>query len=100
MRITVQMIIHTDDQKLVKDIACLERQDLSAETLGLTLEEAKVITSSIQETMTAYQVSQYALSQRECRCCGNTQRIKGYNSLIYRTLFGILHLKSPRLLAF
>ncbi|OJX14396.1 MAG: hypothetical protein BGO77_02790 [Caedibacter sp. 37-49] len=98
MRITIQMIIHTDDQKIVKDISCLERQELSAETLGLTLEEAKVITSGIQETMTAYQVSQYTSNQRACRCCGKPRLIKGYNPLIYRTLFGILHLKSPRLL--
>jgi len=98
MKITIQMIIDNDDKKIVKEISFLERQELSAETFGLTLEEAKIIMSGIQKAMTAYQVSRYANNQRSCPCCGKPRFIKGYNPLTYRTLFGILHLKSPRLL--
>lgn len=98
MKITIQMIIDDEDQKTVKDVAYLERHELSAEMLGLTLAEAKIITSGIQEAMTAYQVSKYTHDQRPCLCCGKLRPIKGYRPLTYRTLFGILHLKSPRLL--
>ena len=98
MKITIQMIIDDENQKIVKDVACLERDELSDEMLGLTLKESKIITSSIQETMTTYQVSHYTHHQQTCLCCGKLRPIKGYRSLTYRTLFGILHLKSPRLL--
>jgi hypothetical protein len=98
MKITIQMIIDDENQKTVKDITYLERQELSEETLGLTLEEAKIITSGIQNEMTAYQVLNYTRCQRPCPCCGKVRSIKGYRPLTYRTLFGILHLKSPRLL--
>jgi hypothetical protein len=98
MKVTIQMIIDDEDKKTVKEVACLERHELSAEMLGLTLIEAKTITSGIQETMTAYQVSKYTHDQRPCLCCDKLRFIKGYSLLTYRTLFGILHLKSPRLL--
>ena len=98
MKITIQMIIDDEDQKTVNDVACLERDELSAEMLGLTLTEAKIITSGVQKTMTDYQVSKYMHDQRPCLCCGKLRFIKGYSSLTYRTLFGILHLKSLRLL--
>ena len=48
MKVTIQMIIYDDEgtQKTINDIACLQRRELSAETLGLTLEEAKVIVAA------------------------------------------------------
>lgn len=98
MKITIQMFIDDENQKTVKDVACLERQELSAEMLGLTLAESKIITSGIQRTMTDYQVSKYTRDQQPCLCCGKLRSIKGYWPLTYRTLFGTLHLKSPRLL--
>src|SRR3990167_853416 len=98
MKITIQMIIDDGGQETVKNVAFLERHELSAELLGLTLTEAKIITSGIQKTMTDYQVSKYTHDQRPCLCCGKLRFIKGYTPLTYRTLFGILHIKSPRLL--
>lgn len=99
MKITIQIIIDDDDgtQKTINDIACLQRRGLSAETLGLTLEEAKVITSGVQQRMTDYQISHYTRHQLSCPCCGKLRTIKDHNLLTYRTLFGRLHLKSPRI---
>ncbi|MEO8963276.1 MAG: hypothetical protein ABI370_01190 [Gammaproteobacteria bacterium] len=37
------------------------------------------------------------MSQRKCAYCNKNQNVKGYHSIQYRTLFGIVNLPSPRL---
>lgn len=96
MKIRIQLIIDDDNHNITEDIACLNRDELSAETLGLTLKESKTINAEIQKKMVDRQIKHFALQNRFCPCCGAILAIKGYNSLIYRTLFGKLHLKSPR----
>jgi hypothetical protein len=98
MRIRVQFIIDRENQSTTEDIVCLERGELVAETLGLTLKEAKTINSEIQKKIIAYQIMEFVSHHRFCPCCGKTLSIKGYHLLIYRTLFGKICLKSPRLL--
>lgn len=51
MKIRIQFIIDSENRSSTEDIACLEREELTAETLGLTLQEAKTITSEIQKKM-------------------------------------------------
>lgn len=97
MKITIQTIIEDNNQKTIQEVTSIEREELSAETLGLTLKEAKNITAGIQTIMTAHQVADYTASQRICVQCNKQRSIKGYVALTYRTLFGTLHLKSPRL---
>ena len=48
MKITIQKIIEYNNKKIVQDVASIEREELSSETLGLTLKEAKTITGGIQ----------------------------------------------------
>lgn len=99
MKITIQMVIEDDKNlKTVKEVTCLERKELSIETLGLTLNESKLILSGIQETMTIHQAEEYTSQQRNCPSCNRPRSIKGHNPLTYRTLFGTLHFQSPRLL--
>lgn len=97
MKIRIQFIIDSGNQNSTEDIACLEREELTAETLGLTLQEAKAITSEIQKKMIDHQITDFVSHNRFCSCCGATLSIKGYHPLIYRTLFGKICLKSPRL---
>jgi hypothetical protein len=97
MKIKIQFMVESENhQTIIEDIACLERGEMSAETLGLTLEESKSINAEIQKKMVDHQIKNFASQHRFCSCCGAVLSIKGYNSLIYRTLFGKLHLKSPR----
>lgn len=98
MKIKIQFIIDSEDRSSTEDIACLEREELTAETLGLTLQEAKTITSEIQKKMIGHQITDFVSHNRFCPCCGSTLSIKGYHPLVYRTLFGKICLKSPRLL--
>lgn len=40
MQVDIQMIITQGDQKTTHDVLCFEREELSIETLGLTLKES------------------------------------------------------------
>ena len=51
MQVNIQMVITNGDQKTVHDILCFKRQELSPETLGLTLKESKQVTAAIQQIM-------------------------------------------------
>ena len=43
MKVKIQVVTVTDDgQETTRDIACVERQDLTPETFGLSLTEAYV----------------------------------------------------------
>ena len=97
MKIKIQVVIDDDDQVITEDIISLVRDDLSAETLGMTLKEAKEIAIRIQQKLVTHQIVDYLAHHRTCSYCGKSRNIKGYHSLIYRTLFGKLSLKSPRL---
>lgn len=44
MKVHIQMVIsHDNQQQMTYDILCLKRQELSLETLGLTLTDSKMI---------------------------------------------------------
>ena len=50
MKLTLQVVMQQDDQPpRVTEIACLERDTLSSETLGLSLQEAKTVLAQLQE---------------------------------------------------
>ncbi len=97
MKIKIQMVIDQDDQVITEDIVSLVRDDLSAETLGMSLKESKDIAAGIQQSLVTHQITDYLIHHRACPCCGKSRWMKGYHSLVYRTLFGKLSVKSPRL---
>lgn len=97
MQVKIQMVIEHDSHIITEDIYSLVRDELSAETLGMNLNEAKAMMAAIQHTLVAQQIADYVAQHRACACCGKQQAIKSYHTLIYRTLFGKLTLKSPRL---
>ena len=97
MKIKIQFVIDHEGQSITEDIAYLTRDELSPETLGMSLKEVKKITAGIQQAMVTHQITDYLAHHRNCACCGKILRIKGYHTLVYRTLFGKLSIKSPRL---
>lgn len=99
MKMTIQVVIEQQNQIITETITSLDRQELSPETLGLNLGEAKQITAGIQQVMTRYQIDEYSIGQRTCKDCKKKLLNKGYHTLKYRTLFGKMSLKSPRLLS-
>ena len=98
MKIKIQMTIENDSgETKMEDIVTINRGELSIETVGLTLKEAKDVTANIQELMTRHQFMEYIAKKRFCSCCGKIRCVKGYHSLTFRTVYGKLKIKSPRL---
>jgi hypothetical protein len=98
VKYTIQVVITTDEgQTKTRDIAGLEREDLSSTTLGLTLAEGKAILKALQEIIIAQQLRAFLKMQQLCPHCGTPQRSKGYHPMKLRTLFGTIPVKSPRL---
>jgi hypothetical protein len=99
MKIKLQLIIEADDgaPAVATEVACLQRADLTPETLGLTLAEAKELLARVQETVVMQQATAYVNQQRACPQCGTNRPCKGHHQIVVRTLFGKLQLPSPRL---
>jgi hypothetical protein len=98
MKIKVQVVTITDDgQETTRDIACVERQDLTPETLGLSLAEGKAVLQALQEVVVAWQMQAYLQQQRLCPHCGKARRSKGVHHTVFCTVFGTLPVDSPRL---
>ena len=100
MRIRVQVLIESDQEATplhIEEVACFERDQLTPETLGLRLSEAKQLLAGVQQVMTGSQVEEYVEHQRLCSHCQHPLTYKGHHQIGVRTLFGKLTLSSPRL---
>jgi hypothetical protein len=98
MQVKVQVVTMTDDgQEITQEIACIERQDLSPVTLGLSLAEGKAVLQALQEVVVEWQMEAYLRQQRACPQCGKVRRRKGLHHTVFRTVFGVLSVESPRL---
>ena len=99
MKISIQIIIDPENGEptVIKPIAEFRREDLAADTLGLTIEESKSLLRNIQSEFVDQQVKQYIDKHKTCNQCHKELKIKGQNKIVYRTLFGKLKLSNPRL---
>src|SRR2546425_5563816 len=98
MKVTVQVVTRSDDgQESIREVACVERADLTPETLGLSLAEGKTILQAIQEVVVEWQMQAYLGQQRHCPQCGHLRHSKGAHHTVFRTVFGSLPVESPRL---
>jgi hypothetical protein len=98
MKYAVHVVITTDEgQTETREIACVEREDLTPTTLGLTLAEGKTILKALQEVVVEQQMTTYLKTQRPCAHCGHRQRSKGSHTTHVRTVFGTISVQSPRL---
>jgi hypothetical protein len=99
MRITVSVSIQADDDSpaVADDVFTCERTSpLSADTVGLHLDEAKAPLSGVQETMVAEQAKATLAGNAVCPSCGAARRHKDTRQIVVRTLFGVVRLSSPR----
>ena len=97
MRVTVQVIVTSDDGKeSIRDLACIEREELTAESLGLSIADSKKLLQSLQEVIVEWQMKDYVESQRHCPDCGKLRHGKGVHHSAFRTVFGKIPVESPR----
>jgi hypothetical protein len=98
MKVTVQVVTLSEDgQESMREVACVERADLTPATLGLSLAEGKTILQAIQEVVVEWQMQAYLSQQRHCPQCGHLRHSKGAHHTVFRTVFGALPVESPRL---
>lgn len=98
MKVIVQVVTIADDGvETRRDVASLERTDLSPATLGLSLEEGKAVLKSLQEVVVEWQLDDHLRRQRTCPTCGRVRRSKGSHAMTLRTVFGSIPVGSPRL---
>ena len=98
MQFKVQVITLTDDgEESVRDVACVERDDLTAAGLGLSIADSKPILQGIQEVVVEWQMNDYLDARRHCPDCGKLRHSKGAHHIVFHTVFGDLPVESPRL---
>src|SRR5437764_9404850 len=101
MRLRVQVVIEADDDDdhqapAVHEVAQIDREALSVDTLGLQLEEAKHLLEQVQAVVAEEQVRTSLAQQVACPSCGRARAHKDAHPIVLRTLFGTPHLRSPR----
>lgn len=97
MKFTIQ-IKFEDGSILPLTAAQIERADpVSAATLGLTLDESKALLANIQKELVEFQFQHFVQNQRTCIQCGTRRTIKDYHSACFKSLFGGVSLRVPRL---
>ena len=62
--------------------------DLVAGNIGLSIEDGKAITASLQRHIVEQQCALYAPFRRHCQGCGGTRPIKDYSTRTIRTVHG------------
>ena len=87
----------TTEAPVVHQIASIDRDELEAETLGLTLADGQAILRELQTAVTVRQVATWQAQQRLCPVCGRCRPLRGRHRLVYRTVFGTVTLDSERL---
>ena len=99
MKISVQVIVDHEngDPTIIKSMTTFRREDLTLDTLGLTIEESKLLLKNVQSEFVNQQVEHYICNNKTCNKCHENCRIKGHTEIVYRTLFGKLKISNPRL---
>ena len=95
MKFQIELTVHTNEGASSSEIITLEREGLSDDTLGLSLDEAKSLLTQLQQQMVEQQVAAFTDEVRTCSC-GCRHALKGHHTIHYFTLFGELQLASPR----
>jgi hypothetical protein len=98
VRVRVLLQITADDGTAsAAEVAVFEKQTERPEDLGLSIAEGKALTAAVQQRLVGAQVASWAERHRCCEACGARQHSKGSYPVIFMTLYGDVHLDSPRL---
>ena len=98
MRLRVQVVVEADDgeAEVVREAFELAPHPLAPDTVGLGLAEAKELVAAVQEAVVDEQVKAALSKHEHCADCGRAHRHKDARTIVLRTLFGTLRLRSPR----
>jgi DNA-directed RNA polymerase subunit RPC12/RpoP len=99
VKIKIQVVVESDngEQQVIQEVAEIERSSLQPENLGLSLTEAKTLLQQVQHTLVKKQVAEYEQQNNSCQHCSQKLLQKDKRTILDRTLFGKLKLRSSRL---
>ena len=97
VRILLEITADKDTAGDIQKVATFEKKTERAEDLGLSIAEAKRLLEAVQTRLVTAQVADWSQRYRRCDACGQSRRIKGSNAVVFRTLYGDINLRSPRL---
>ena len=97
MKMRVEVItVNADGSEIRSEVLAIERQELSMETLGMSLAESKSLLSHVQDCMVAQQVDKDLERRRPCSGCGQRHKTKDAGTAPIKTLFGEVSVQNPR----
>ena len=97
MEFMIQLVArHGSNDPATTELVRLERDELSMDTFGLALVEAKTLLGRLQLEKVQLQIDEHVRRARTCRC-GRKRRLKDIRTLPIRTTFGKLDVRDPRL---
>jgi hypothetical protein len=69
MQFRVQVVTRTEQgEESIREVACVERQELTPASLGLAIADSKAILQGLQEVVVEWQMRTYLDAQRYCPC--------------------------------
>jgi hypothetical protein len=96
MKMRIQLnIVNESGVTTTAQIAAIERRE-SGDLIGISLEEAKSMTGSVQRALVESQAREMIDRASKCPECQASLRRNGSHRMCYRTPFGRLELRSPR----
>jgi len=97
IQVKVQVITLSDDgEESLQEVACVERDERTPASLGLSIADSKAMLQGIQTVVVAWQMHECLNSQRHCSQCGKLRHRTGSHHIVFRTVFGALPVERPR----
>jgi hypothetical protein len=97
MHFRIQIVAVLDDgTERLHEIADVSRSEPTLETIGLTLDESKLMLQHLQRIIIDHQVAAYLDQHRACPDCGKHRQLKQSDMAPFRTLFGLVSVPNPR----
>jgi hypothetical protein len=101
MRLIIEVRIENEDGGASREdgtvVMMISRRERNLSQLGLTLAEGRSLLAEVQAVLASQQAAQWIAGETDCRHCGSPLSHKDSRSIVLRTVFGKVRLKSPRL---
>jgi len=98
MRFIIKLAIEDESgTETLEEIIQFDKSCGDNKVVGISLNESNQLLKILQSKIIFQQAKKHIEYKRTCSSCHKKQNVKGYHSIQYRTLFGIVNLQSPRL---
>ena len=97
MRFKIQLVIEDEFNDIqTEDIITMEKSGEKFRDIGLSLQDSKRLLKALQTHMVCQQAEHYTKNHKSCPHCQGNRHSKGYHTVQFRTLFGIVSIPCLR----